>query len=272
MRPLIAVSAAGSIVVMGILIVAGGNLLDRQVSVPQPGQPDAITIDPIDPADLPPEVSDVEPEAEKPLPWRPSRHKPPAPETQAGFERVEPRDPLSGIGQAQPPQQGEPRAKPLYRPVASAAGRIEAMGYTVEIDNIDAVTADETCTTDGTQWQCGASARTAFRSFLRGRAVTCTVPPEPSKQSVISSCHIGRQDIGEWLVANGWARAAEGGPYADAGEAAQKAGKGVFGRPPAAVRLPSVEAPVVQEPAPETGAGVFPPAPTPPIVPTAPSE
>lgn len=271
MRPLIAVCAASSIVLAGFLIVAGGNLIDRQVSAPQSDEPGAITIDPIDPNDLPPEVSEIEPEPEPAVPFRPSRRKP-LQQDQAGLERVDPREPLSGLGQAVPPKQGEPKAKPLYRPVASAAGRIEAMGYTVEIDNIDAVTANETCTTDGTQWQCGASARTAFRSFLRGRAVTCTVPPEPSKQPVISSCHIGRQDIGEWLVANGWARAAEGGPYADAGEAAQKAGKGVFGRPPAAVRLPNVEAPVVQVPAPETDAGVFPPAPTPPTVQTAPSE
>src|SRR5690606_26049500 len=85
---------------------------------------------------------------------------------------------------------------------------------------------------------CGARARSAFRAFLRGRAVTCEVPTEPDKAVITAACRMGKQDVSEWLVENGWARAAAGGPYAQAGEAVRAAGKGIFGPPSTAGILP----------------------------------
>ena len=153
----------------------------------------------------------------------------------AGYERVEPRAPLSDLGKAKspPPKTSQDwDGTNLFRPVANAAGVFEAMGYVVTVAGMDIVGPEETCVHQGETWPCGALARTAFRSFLRGRAVTCALPPEGAEKNVAVDCRIGDQNVGEWLVSNGWARAAENGPYGDAGERARSAAKGIFGPPP----------------------------------------
>lgn len=126
-----------------------------------------------------------------------------------GLERVEPREPLSKLALAVPPKPKMPddwNGTKLFQPVAPAAGLIEAKGYSVAVSGIDIVRQDETCSEDGKTWPCGVRARTAFRAFLRGRAVVCTVPPEGGRDLIAAECRIGKQDVGQWLVDNGWAR------------------------------------------------------------------
>jgi endonuclease YncB( thermonuclease family) len=166
------------------------------------------------------------------------------------LERLEPRAPLSDLALAGPPK--PPKTKmpddwngtKLFQPVASAAGVIEANGYSVAISGIDIVGQDETCTDGGTSWTCGTRARTAFRAFLRGRTVVCTVPPEGGRDLIAAECRVGNQDVGQWLIENGWARPAESGPYVEAGEKARAARKGIFGPAPNLSGLPPAPAPV----------------------------
>ncbi|CAH2402445.1 thermonuclease family protein [Mesorhizobium escarrei] len=165
------------------------------------------------------------------------------------LERVEPRAPLSELALAGPPK--PPKTKmpddwngtKLFQPVASAAGVIQARGYSVAISGVDIVRQDETCTDGGKSWTCGTRARTAFRAFLRGRAVVCTVPPEGGRDLITAECRVGNQDVGQWLIENGWARAAKGGPYVEAGEKARMARKGIFGPAPSLSGLPPAPAP-----------------------------
>ena len=56
----------------------------------------------------------------------------------------------------------------------------------------------------------------AVRLWLRGRALSCVMPPEADRQLLVAGCRLGKQDVGTWLVSNGWARAVAGGPYAEA--------------------------------------------------------
>ncbi|WP_367117475.1 thermonuclease family protein, partial [Mesorhizobium sp.] len=86
--------------------------------------------------------------------------------------------------------------------------------------------------------------RTAFRAFLRGRAVVCTVPPEGGRDLITAECRVGNQDVGQWLIENGWARAAKGGPYVEAGDKARMARKGIFGPAPSLSGLPPTPAPL----------------------------
>lgn len=161
----------------------------------------------------------------------------------APLERVQPRQPLSKLGQASsptPPPAPVPvdnTAKPvlLYRPVATAAGTIEASGYKIAIEGIDALPPEETCNSDGTTWPCGMAARTAFRNWLRSRAVECTVPGQPSEALIATGCKLGKSDLAEWLVQNGWARAKDGTPMAEAMKKAEEAKLGIFGSPPPAL-------------------------------------
>ncbi|MCO5063442.1 MAG: thermonuclease family protein [Rhizobiaceae bacterium] len=203
----------------------------------------------------------------------------PAPEP-VELERLPPRPPLSGqAAQPEPPKNsGEWKSTRLFKPVASSAGMLEAQGYRIALAGIEPLAPEEKCTFEGEEWPCGQLARTAFRSWLRGRAIACVVPPEPGEQTVVAECHVGKTDVAEWLVSNGWARPASSGPYADAGQKTSAAGKGIYGRPPAqgGLNLPRVADPAPME-IPETGpatdeplapppdqpplSGPFPPAP-----------
>jgi endonuclease YncB( thermonuclease family) len=105
------------------------------------------------------------------------------------------------------------------------------MDHVVAVAGVENVELDERCSYEGQDWDCGVHARTAFRAFIRGRAITCDLGPDAPK-AVVADCRIGAQDVGGWLVANGWARARPGGPYADAEKKAREAKLGIFGPPP----------------------------------------
>lgn len=148
--------------------------------------------------------------------------------------RQPPRGPLGELGPAgaKPKRIGRPEEPKLFNPLAVAAGVVESKAITVTVAGIDVVAADETCDAGGKGWACGIRARTAFRGFLRGRALDCGLPPDLTEGAVTVRCSLGKQDVGTWLVSNGWARATAGGPYVEAGEKARTARKGIFGPPP----------------------------------------
>lgn len=154
------------------------------------------------------------------------------------LERVEARPPLSQIAQAVPPK--KPPPKPLlFQPVAEAAGIIVAGGRTIAIAGVKVVSDGEMCPRQGGgQWPCGRAARSAFRAFLRGRAVTCDFPEGEVPDTLATTCRLGKRDIGAWLVENGWARA-EGETYATQAKAAEAGRRGIFGPGPASLPAPS---------------------------------
>lgn len=152
----------------------------------------------------------------------------------AEIERIEPRPPLSDLGLAVPPKTPMPhdwREILLFRPIATSSAIFEAMGRTVVISGVQGIGPDQTCSFHDVAWPCGLRARAAFNSWLRGRALSCTVPPEVDRFAIAAPCRLGRQDAGAWLVSNGWATAAPSGIYGKAEAVARRAGMGVFGPP-----------------------------------------
>jgi len=269
MRAAHAAIAAAGLLVAAFAISAGGHRLAGSEAAIEIDMPENLP-----PEALPPEGDVAEPDAPAPAPEVDAAHEdgdvkaPPAPAPwraidpevvspspgTGALERVAPRAPLSELALAGPPKPEAPRGKPgqpdvapvpqewkgepLFQPVAPAAGEVGSKGVSIAISGIEVTQPDETCTDDaGTQWACGMRARTAFRAFLRNRAVICA-EPEAGSRPVTARCHIGNQDIGLWLVENGWVRAAAGGPYAEAGEQARAAGKGIFGPAPDVSDLP----------------------------------
>lgn len=149
-------------------------------------------------------------------------------------ERVDARPPLGGLGLAAPPKFGKPDdwdGTLLYRPMVTSSASFEAMGYTIFIAGTEPVAADATCKFDGVPWQCGERALLAFRYWLRGRAPLCQVLPTGERQPLVAPCRLGKQDVGAWLVSNGWALARPGGGYEEAEQVARRAGMGIFGPP-----------------------------------------
>jgi endonuclease YncB( thermonuclease family) len=171
------------------------------------------------------------------------------------------------------------KAKLLYRPTASAAGRIDVQGYQIAISGIEPVEPTESCGEGSDAWPCGTAARTQFRHLLRGRALTCTVPDTAPAEAVETDCSVGGEDVGRWLVAQGWARSVDDSEMTEIGEQARSAGRGIYGSkpvlPPVAINpTPALQlplppsAPSIIAPEPQTAPaisedrGPFPPAPT----------
>ncbi|WP_077962479.1 thermonuclease family protein [Ensifer adhaerens] len=148
--------------------------------------------------------------------------------TSAPLKRLEPRAPLSE------PKKEAKAAGPsvLYRPVAVAAGVIQFDKLTLQIDGIEPEQAERTCESGGKSWPCGIVARTAFRNFLRARAVSCDLPEGSVGPSATASCTLGGQDLATWLVDNGWATPVAGSPLEKRADAARQAKLGFFGGDP----------------------------------------
>ncbi len=174
------------------------------------------------------------------------------------LEREAPRDPLSQLGLALPPPprplatapSGKFDGTSFFRPVATQSTVFQSMDRTVTIAGTQSLSADETCQSAGVTWGCGIRARSAFRLWLRGRALVCKLPPDADGAEIVASCRLGKQDVGAWLVSNGWARAADGGPYVQAAQKARAAHLGIFGDPPDTSGLsavPSAPAPAFED-------------------------
>ncbi len=205
------------------------------------------------------------------------------------LEREPARPPLSDLGLASTPKPPEPPAPSapvdegepmqlLQRPVALAAGKLESQGRIVDLQGIETVPLEQTCqSTSGETWPCGMQARTAFRQWLRSRAIMCRLPQNDSGAAVATQCSVGNDDAALWLAANGWAKATPGGAYVEAGLKAEEAKLGVYGDRPD-TSLPNLgsdiggplqnPSPLASEIEPQPSSpspqqGEFPPAPTP---------
>lgn len=124
----------------------------------------------------------------------------------------------------------------VFNAVASSAGTFEINNLTFTVPDIEVLPANEKCqTSDGERWPCGMVARTTLRSFINGKALNCKLPDVPTTGSIVADCRLRGQDLSQWLVASGWARAKADGPFANDQKIAELARRGIFGAPPSGV-------------------------------------
>ncbi|WP_265516411.1 thermonuclease family protein [Nitratireductor luteus] len=151
------------------------------------------------------------------------------------LERTEPREPLNPLADGSD-RLGENPDR-LFHPVVLAAGHVSANGRDIVLDSIKVVDADQVCDArHGGTWPCGRHARTAFRLWLRGRALACDPADENAgdgkAEKHVAHCVVGQEDPAAWLVTQGWALASPGGPYEKLEEEAREARRGIFGGRP----------------------------------------
>jgi endonuclease YncB( thermonuclease family) len=121
----------------------------------------------------------------------------------------------------------------LSRPLAERAGILTVGGRSVQLAGIVPTDPERSCTgPNGKEWPCGTLARTALRSFLLGRTITCDVPDPAWKGAVTADCRFAKLSIGDWLARNGWAEPTSGSQFSAAADEARKAGRGVYGNDP----------------------------------------
>ncbi len=142
------------------------------------------------------------------------------------LERLPPRPPLSD----EKFRADTPKPQLLPRPVALDGARIAYRQGVIVLPGIEALPLDQRCGTGADAFPCGVMARTELRRFLRGRSIECDVPPEfgVRRGEANTACTVAGEDIGRWVVENGWGKATDGGPYAEAQAAARKARRGVW--------------------------------------------
>ena len=150
----------------------------------------------------------------------------------APLERIAPAPilkPLEAFGPPTPPL-GKDEPFLLFQPLIENAGTLVAEGRTITLKDVLPIEASRMCN-DGTgnEWPCGMKARTAFRALVRGRAISCFLPDQ-QKTAVETECLIGKENLGQWLVEQGWAKAAPGSDLESLGQAAKLMGRGIYGK------------------------------------------
>jgi endonuclease YncB( thermonuclease family) len=141
---------------------------------------------------------------------------------------------------ATPPVRIDPPAKPAPPPAKVVTRRLMpvAMETTAEfsigeirvrLPGVAIVSADEICRDRaGVAWPCGRRALAGVRAVVRGRAVDCPLPEKVRRGSFVVDCTLAGADLGERLIASGWARALDReGRLGEAERAAEAKGLGL---------------------------------------------
>ena len=108
---------------------------------------------------------------------------------------------------------------------------LDVQGTRIRLYGVDAPETRQTCRKGRREWDCGQAATTALRDKLGRRQVRCEQTGSDRYGRVVARCSLGGQDIGSWLVRNGWAAAYVqygGRIYSADQEAARSAGKGIW--------------------------------------------
>lgn len=103
-------------------------------------------------------------------------------------------------------------------------------GVQVRMFGIDAPESAQTCRAGGSRWRCGAQASRALSRRIAGRAVACVPKDRDRHGRIVAVCRAGREDLGAWMVANGWALAyrQHSKAYVDEERAARKGRRGLW--------------------------------------------
>jgi len=83
---------------------------------------------------------------------------------------------------------------------------IEIHGERIRILDVDAPENQQLCTKpNGTQWRCGQQSALRFSDWIAGRSVVCESDQLDRYGRHLARCVVSGEDMGTWLVRNGWA-------------------------------------------------------------------
>lgn len=85
------------------------------------------------------------------------------------------------------------------------AATIEIEGERIYLWGIIAPGEHGECSKQGQPWRCGTDAANALAEFLGEHTVTCLENERYRDGRIIANCKLGDQDVGVWLVRQGWA-------------------------------------------------------------------
>jgi endonuclease YncB( thermonuclease family) len=83
---------------------------------------------------------------------------------------------------------------------------IEIRGAHIRLHGIDAPESRQVCNNaNGEPWRCGQSAALALSNKTNGKIVQCFPRGQDRYLRTVAICHLDGEDIGRWMVAEGWA-------------------------------------------------------------------
>lgn len=82
---------------------------------------------------------------------------------------------------------------------------LDLAGRRIRLWGVDAPESRQTCTQAGVPWRCGQQAANALDAWLGARPVACVEIDKDQYGRSVSRCTVGGEDVGRWLVINGWA-------------------------------------------------------------------
>lgn len=100
----------------------------------------------------------------------------------------------------------------------------------IRLYGIDAVELSQTCRTGDSSIRCGEHAKRALIDLVSGETVRCVKETHDRHGRVVARCAVSGRDLGEALVAAGWATAYRyhSSDYAAAEDAARTARRGIW--------------------------------------------
>jgi len=108
---------------------------------------------------------------------------------------------------------GDTRNAGTYQPKSGNSGRasvidgdtIEIHGQRIRFWGIDTPESSQRCVKDGKPWRCGTDSANALAGFLSAQTVTCEKRDTDRYGRTVAVCKVAGEDVGAWLVQNGWA-------------------------------------------------------------------
>ena len=82
---------------------------------------------------------------------------------------------------------------------------LEIRGQRIRLDGIDAPESDQPCHLDGKPWMCGQDAANALSDRIGRSPVHCAELGRERRERIVARCTVAGADLGEWMIAHGWA-------------------------------------------------------------------
>jgi len=84
---------------------------------------------------------------------------------------------------------------------------VEIHGQPIRLFGIDAPEGQQVCHREGRDWRCGQAAANALAAHIARRPLTCQRRDTDRYGRPVAVCFVAGEDIGAWLVREGWALA-----------------------------------------------------------------
>lgn len=146
------------------------------------------------------------------------------------IERLEPEVSASERNAAELARLPE-KPKTFARPLVLAANDIRSGEIAIRLTGIDAPQKDKTCAdprSPDKSWPCGNFAKAALQRLVRARTLSCE-GDYLGDDLFEGRCKVGKTDLSQWLVAQGWAQSS-GDEFRELMREAREAGKGLWRR------------------------------------------